>query len=112
MSSCQEKVESLLFRLGQYTLTGYIGAPRLKRIEQSGHKLNTELMCAVLYSEKGINVFKNKELRFDLLASLDQETQKNLIGENQSISEGLTSYNNFSWGKNHSSKNFLKLFNL
>ena len=112
MNNHQEQVEKLLYKLAQFTLSRYIGVDRLDRIEQAGLTLNTELMCEVLYSIKGINIFKDKDLRYDLLTTLDPEVQNSIVSNGQSISEGLASFNNFSWGKNQKSKEFLRVFKL
>ena len=112
MSNHQINIEKLLSSLGQFTLSKHIGDSRLKRIEEAGLTLNTELMCEVLYSIKGINIFKDKDLRYDLLTSLSPEIQNSLVIGDQTTTQGLTSFNNFNWGKNLSSKKFLKLLNL
>jgi DNA repair protein RadD len=112
MSNHQEQVEKLLYKLAQFSLSRYIGVDRLDRIEEAGLTLNTELMCEVLYSIKGINIFKDKQLRYDLLATLDREVQNSIVNNDQSISEGLASFNDFNWGKNQKSKEFLRVFKL
>ena len=112
MLNHQEKIENLLYKLGQFTLSSHIGVSRLERIAESGQTINTELMCGLLYSEKGINVFKNKELRYDLLSTLEPTIQKTLINYGESISIGLSKFNDFSWGNNIKSKKFLEIFNL
>ena len=113
MSDCQEKVEDLLFTLDIADLSKYVSSSRLRRIKQFGHAINTELICGILYDELGLNVFNLKDLRKDLLLQyypkfLDIIKQT----PEQDISLAIEKYNNFTWGNNTRSINFLKLFNL
>ena len=113
MSSCQEKVEDLLFTVGIEDLSMHVSSSRLKRIGQLGHEINTELICEILYSELGLNVFSKKDLRRDLLLQyypnfIDKIKQN----PEQELLVAIETYNNFSWGNNPRSKKFLELFDL
>ena len=60
MSDCQIKVEDLLYTVGVSDLSRHINHDRLRRIEEFGHALEPQILSQILYSEHGINVFKEK----------------------------------------------------
>ena len=114
MSSCQEKVESLLCTVSVRDLAKHINRNRLERVEEFGHSIDPELLSGILYSELGgINVFKKKELRWDLLIQYypDFIDQIKTNPEQENL-EALEQFNNFNWGSNTRSKRFLELFDL
>jgi len=113
MSDCQIKVEDLLYSVGVSDLSRHINHDRLRRIEEFGHALEPQILSQILYSEHGINVFKEKVLRSDLLL----QYYPNFIDEiksspQQKIQDALEEFNNFNWGNNIKSKKFLALFDL
>jgi len=113
MSSCQEKVESLLYSVGVADLAKHISHNRLERVEEFGHPIEPKLLSEILYSELGINVFKKKELRWDLLIQYYPDFIDQIkTNPEQDNLEALKQFNNFNWGSNARSKRFLELFDL
>ena len=112
MSSCQEKVEALLYSLGQPTLARIIGSDRLGRINKSGYSINTQLMSEILYSESGLNVFSNKDIRRELIL-IDTDRIRSVSDTSvQEVSQSIYEFNNFTWGNNPRSRGFLELLGL
>ena len=103
----QKSVIELLSRLGVSSLSDYIGKDKLERFHESGQTIDTESLAEILYVEHGINVLKNRLIRLELLASLGTDELKRKLNLDDPINESLNNYNNFSWGNNSKSKEFL-----
>jgi DNA repair protein RadD len=113
MNSLKERIIDLLYALDMADLSPHISSERLNRIQKFGHEINTQLVCEILYSEHGLNIFSSKKLRMDLLFHNYLEfIDKIITSPNQSHYEALENFNDFNWGNNQKSKKFLKLFKL
>lgn len=108
----QQQIIELLERLGVAALSTYIGKEKLNRLHESGEAINTEILAKILFIEKGLLVFKDKNLRLELLASFGPEKLKATLGLEDPVVDSLSAYNDFNWGNNAKSKEFLRLFNL
>jgi DNA repair protein RadD len=113
MSNHQEQVESLLFSIGTSDLAKQINHNRLSRIEEFGHPIEPQILSEILYSEYGLNVFSLKSLRMDLLLQYYPKFIEEIkTSPDQEIIKALEEFNNFNWGNNIKSREFLKLFDL
>ena len=74
MSDCQIKVEDLLYSVGVSDLSRHINHDRLRRIEEFGHALEPQILSQILYSEHGINVFKELMVFLRILSLLRKLT--------------------------------------
>ncbi len=108
----KSRIIDLLTRLGASVLSEYIGSEKLERFHQSGQSLDSYSLAEILYTENGINIFRNKNLRKELLASFGAENLKKVLNVDGSIIDALNTYNNFNFGENSQSKGFLKLLGL
>lgn len=106
------QVIELLTRLGSAALSEYIGKEKLNRFLNVGHSLDLYSLAEILYTEKGINLFKNKELRLELLASFGASKLKEILSLEGELLPALTSYNNFNFSDNARSREFLSLFGI
>ena len=111
-SNLQFHVVDILSRLGVSSLSDYIGKKKLERFYDTGKIIDTSLLSEILYAEHGVNVFNDKFLRLELLASFGIEELKNKLYLEEPVSKSLKEYNDFSWGKNSKSKEFLQLFGI
>lgn len=108
----QRNIIEILSRLGVSSLSDYIGNDKLQRFHESGQTIDTYSLAEILYTEHGINILKDKLIRLELLASLGADELKKVLNLTGSINESLKKYNDFSWGNNSKSKQFLKLIGL
>ena len=108
----QETVIDLLARLGMASLSGYVGKGKLERFHESGRDLSPHLLAEILYLEKGLALFSNKNIRLELLAGFGAEKLRSTLDLDDPLQESLNRYNNFSWGNNAKSKEFLALLGL
>jgi DNA repair protein RadD len=62
--------------------------------------------------QDGSKIFKNHELRFELLKTLDSARIENVYNTDIRVEDDLKKICNFSWGDNVKSRRFLQLFDL
>jgi superfamily II DNA or RNA helicase len=108
----EKLILNLLERLGVAALSTYIGKERLERINETGERINTEILAKILFIEKGFYVFKDKNLRLEILASLGAPKLKEILKLEDPVLENLKLFNDFNWGNNAKSKTFLQLLGL
>lgn len=102
----------LLSRLGMASLSEYVGKDKLERIRQSGKSIDSSLLSEILYLENGINVFKNKNIRLELLAGFGSKKLKESLNLLDPLMTSLRVYNDFSWGNNSKSREFLGILGI
>ena len=112
MSSIHGDVVEILSRLGVASLSRYVGEDKVSRFISLGLPISSDFLSEVLYIEQGIRVFKNKSLRLELMASLGKEKLTEILGDSDSLYEELQRFNEFSWGDNSKTKEFLGLFEI
>lgn len=108
-------ISELLARLGTNALSDHLGHERTERLQRLGQDINATMLAEILILENGINVFRSKSLRLDLLITADMDSLQDLIGHGGTKTEKLEKlekYNNFSWGYNEKSKKYLEFFGL
>lgn len=111
-SDYRHKLISLLSKLGMASLSDHIGTEKVRRLMSSVHTLDTHTLAEILILENGMNVFRNKNIRFELLASFGGVYLKEELDLKNPIFESLRDYNEFSWGNNARTKSFLQLLDL
>lgn len=107
-----KEIVDLLERLGVAALSKYVGKAKIERLYESGESINTEDLARILYLEKGTHVFKDKQLRLELLASFGADNLRQTLRLSSPIDKSLNQYNDFSWGNNSKSKEFLSIIGL
>ncbi|MCY4641126.1 MAG: DEAD/DEAH box helicase [Gammaproteobacteria bacterium] len=64
-------------------------------------------------SELGVDVLKNRELRYELFISLSREKLNKFLNTSPSgLGDAVIKFNQFNWGDNEKSRRVLSLFNL
>ncbi len=107
-----EKITDLISTLGVASLSRYIGENNLHHINQAEFSIEATFLSEILLIERGFNIFKDKDIRLELLAGLGKiELNKVLFVDDVTI-EDLNRFNNFSWGDNKKSIQFLSLFDI
>ena len=107
-----EKITDLISTLGVASLSRYIGENNLYQINQAEFSIEATFLSEILLIERGFNIFKDKGIRLELLAGLGKiELNKVLFVDDVTI-EDLNRFNNFSWGNNKKSIQFLSLFDI
>lgn len=106
------EIVDVLERLGVQALVEHVGEERTLRLQRLGQAIDCSLLAFVLESEQGINVFRSKALRTDLMITRPKEQLSALIGSAGSFGDRLKRFNDFSWGNNDKSKRFLEFFEL
>jgi len=107
-----EKITDLISTLGVASLSRYIGESNLHHINQAEFSIEATFLSEILLIERGFNIFKDKGIRLELLAGLGSiELNKVLFVDDVTI-EDLNRFNNFSWGNNKKSIQFLSLFDI
>lgn len=101
----EERTVDILSNLGISSLFRYLSKSRAKLISESGLEIDSVLLAQSLLIDQGLNIYKNKELRFDILNSLNTKTLSSFISDNQKNS--LERFNDFRWGDNLKSRQFL-----
>ena len=92
-------ISELLARLGTNALSDHLGHERTERLQRLGQDINATMLAEILILENGINVFRSKSLRLDLLITADMDSLQDLIGHGGTKTEKLEKlekYNNFS----------------
>jgi len=112
MTAIHSDVVNLLSCLGVSSLTGYVGKEKVLRFNSLGLPISSEFLAEILFIEQGVKIFKNQSLRLELLASLGRDALSEVLGKSGSMYDDLKDYNNFSWGDNRKSKDFLGLFGI
>lgn len=100
----------LISILGVATLSRYVGKERVDRIASLGQPLDSHDLAAVLVSEYGGNVLKDKKLRANILETLSIDDLKEKFGSDTPPTRQQV--NNFNWGNNERSRTFLTLFDI
>ena len=111
-SEIKNKIIDFLSRIGVASLSHYIGDKKLERLYESGHTLDSFLLAEILYIEQGINLFKDKNIRLEILGSFGAEILRHTLQLDDPIIESLKKYNDYKWGNNSKSKEFLRLVEL
>jgi len=107
-----EKITDLISTLGVASLSKYIGESNLHHINQAEFSIEATFLSEILLIERGFNIFKDKSIRLELLAGLGPiELNKVLFVDDVTV-EDLNRYNQFSWGNNKKSIQFLSLFDI
>ena len=107
-----EKITDLLSTLGVASLSRYIGKNNLYHINESRFSIEATFLSEILLIERGFNVFKDKTLRLELLAGLGKTDLSSIMLADNYTVEDLKKFNNFSWGNNNKSIQFLSLFDI
>jgi superfamily II DNA or RNA helicase len=93
-------------------LSRYIGEDNLHHIDKAEFSIEATLLSEILLMERGFNIFKDKGIRLELLAGLGPiELNKILFVDNVTVKD-LHRFNQFSWGNNKKSIQFLSLFDI
>ena len=107
-----EKIIDLLSTLGVASLSRYIGKNNLHHISEAAFSIEASFLSEILLIEHGFSVFKDKNIRLELLGGLGREKLESILLINSFTIENLKEFNNFSWGNNKNSIHFLSLFNI
>ena len=105
-------LSSRISRLGVATLVSHIGKQTCERISSLGIALSPETLSDFLISDRGSSIFKSKELRFDLISTFDVKELRAAYNLKPEQTVNLEQLNNFTWGQNESSKEFLGLLGI
>lgn len=108
----KHNIIDLLSRLGVSSLSGYIGKEKLERFHGAGQAFDSYVLAEIIFIERGLNLFKDKNIRLELLASFGADKLRTTLKLEPPIAKSLHNYNDFSWGNNSKSKEYLKLFDL
>lgn len=106
------EIVDVLESLGVQALVEHVGEERTLRLQRLGQSIDSSLLASVLESEQGVNVFRSKALRLDLMITRRSEKLRELVGNAGPVSDRLHRFNDFSWGNNEKSKRFLEFFEL
>lgn len=106
-----DKIVSIVARVSMARLSSCLGVDRLNRLAALGIPMTAHSIANAAFQEQGFDLFKNKTLRFLILNSLSPQ-QRNEIYKDFPSSSDLESLANFNWGRNKSTEQFLKIFNV
>jgi superfamily II DNA or RNA helicase len=107
-----EKITDLLSTLGVASLSGYIGKNNLHHISEAEFSIEATFLSEILLIERGFSIFKDKNIRLELLGGLGKAELKRILLMDDFTIEDLKKFNSFSWGNNKNSVRFLDLFNI
>lgn len=106
-----DKIVGTIARVGVAQLNSCLGIDRLERLAELGVAMTSHSIANAAFQEQGFDLFKNKELRTAILASLPQEEVRILYG-NLGVDRNYSSIVNFKWGENDATRRFLAILNL
>lgn len=98
-----------LASLGVSALSRTIEKGLLARLEENGVEITASVLADILLSNSGINVFKDKELRLNVLEKYGLSAINQRIGLKLSSHADLKLFNDFRWGNNRPTRLFLSL---
>ena len=104
-----DKIVSTIARVGMAQLSSCLGIDRLDRLAELGVAMTSHSIANAAFQEQGFDLFKNKELRLAILASLPIGDVTKLFGD-LGLNRDYLSYANFKWGENESTRKFLAIF--
>lgn len=107
-----EKLRGHLADLGVATLSRYVRADTLERLSASGMPIDSENIANYLVIEKGIGVLRDKTLRLDLLTKFDPKKLHQYLPLKATDYGSLKVFNDFNWGDNQRSVQYLSLLGL
>ena len=107
------KLRDQLANLGVSTLARYVSDGQLDRLQELGIEISSSAIAEFIGSEQGVDVFRNRELRLEVLMGLPKQTlQDFLLAESSAVGDALLEYNRFNWGDNKRSRAFLQLLEI
>ena len=102
-----------LSRLGVATLSGFLGVEQLERLDSLGLDLGASTLAEFMVSENGVDVFRNRDLRLEILVGLPKEALVAHFGMSAAtLGDSVVAMNRFNWGDNQSSREFLALLGI
>ena len=108
----QDDLIDILSPLGTATLSRFLGREKASVFDALGVPINTRTLSEALVLHKGAKIFKDKELRLELLKTVDFERISGAYGAKNLKSDDVGSINTFRWNDNVNSRNFLDIFSL
>lgn len=108
----KHKLIEVISRLGVQALCQHVGEAKTERLNRLGLTINSSILAEILVSEHGMNVFRDKNLRLDILISQDKSKLKELLASQKNLRELLIEFNEFAWGENSKSKKILNILDL
>lgn len=106
-----DNIVSTIARIGMYKLTASLGPERIERLAKLGIGMTPHKVASAVFQEQGFNLFKNKKLRQEIISS-QIKNEKTNFQKLFSSSENIDSSATFNWGKNQSTREFLKIFDV
>lgn len=103
-----DKIVSTIARVGMAQLSSCLGEDRLNRLAELGIQMTPHSIANATFHEQGFDIFKNKDLRLAIIASLSKEDKKILL-DRFGVNKEYT-LANFRWGHNESTRKFLTIF--
>jgi len=113
MNDSHEQLVNCLSVLGVSTLVDFLGREKAARLQELGLQLSSRTLAEFMISDLGVEVFKDRQVRSELILSVDTTALPSDSGEDLAgLSKKRDRFNNFNWGNNAKSREFLELFDL
>jgi len=111
--SDQLKLVAILTQVGVASLSKCVDKSAQNSLAELGLGLDATVLAQYLSIEQGVDVFKNKALRTDVLFTLSKEKIRSYLDcEDDELEKKIESFTSFNWKNNQNSKDFLSLFGL
>lgn len=108
MSADLKQLENQLSSLGVSALADYLGKEKSEKLSDLGIEITAANLAKFIADEAGIEVFKDPVFRLEFLATLAKDALTNLLPGAATTSEALLAWNDFRWGSNKKSRQFLE----
>lgn len=106
-----DKIVGTIARVGMAQLSSCLGVDRLDRLAELGVAMTSHSIANAAFQEQGFALFKNKELRLAIIASLSNDMIKKIFGTPE-FKQNLSSLAHFKWGENEPTRKFLSILDV
>lgn len=101
-----------LSKLGVASLSNVIGKSRIDELYNLGITISSVSLATFIVNESGIDCLRSKELRLELLSTLNHEMINSYLPPKSISTDDIIKKISFHWGPNTKTHQFLDLFNL